>query len=69
MAFREISSLRIHGGGAAGFTTYQFEKAMQTAQKAMERRNIPLTELDKEIYKIVFESTAKERVWEKISNS
>jgi UDP-N-acetylglucosamine diphosphorylase/glucosamine-1-phosphate N-acetyltransferase len=56
-------------GGAAGFTTYQFEKAMHTAQKAMERRNIPLTELDKEIYKIVFESTAKERVWEKISNS
>jgi UDP-N-acetylglucosamine diphosphorylase/glucosamine-1-phosphate N-acetyltransferase len=56
-------------GGAAGFTTYQFEKAMHTAQKAMERRDIPLTELDKEIYKIVFESTAKERVWEKISNS
>lgn len=56
-------------GGAAGFTTYQFEKAMQTAQKAMERRNIPLTELDKEIYKIVFESTAKERVWEKIANA
>ena len=56
-------------GGAAGFTTYQFEKAIHTAQKAMERRGIPLTELDKEIYKIVFESTAKERVWEKISNS
>jgi UDP-N-acetylglucosamine diphosphorylase/glucosamine-1-phosphate N-acetyltransferase len=56
-------------GGAAGFTTYQFEKAMHTAQKAMERRDIPLTELDKEIYKIVFESTAKERVWEKISNA
>jgi hypothetical protein len=35
----------------------------------MERRGIPLTELDKEIYKIVFESTAKERVWEKISNA
>jgi UDP-N-acetylglucosamine diphosphorylase/glucosamine-1-phosphate N-acetyltransferase len=56
-------------GGAAGFTTYQFEKAIHTAQKAMERRGIPLTELDKEIYKIVFESTAKERVWEKISNA
>lgn len=52
-------------GGAAGFTTYQFEKAMHTAQKAMERRNIPLTELDREIYKFIFEATSKERVWEK----
>jgi hypothetical protein len=52
-------------GGAAGFTTYQFEKAMQTAFKAMERRNIELTEVDKDIYKTVFEQTASERVWER----
>ena len=55
-------------GGAAGFTTYQFEKAMHTAQKAMERRNIPLTELDREIYKFIFEATSKERVWEKLGS-
>jgi UDP-N-acetylglucosamine diphosphorylase/glucosamine-1-phosphate N-acetyltransferase len=52
-------------GGAAGFTTYQFAKAMDTAKKAMSRRNIPLTEIDLEIYKTVFEATSKERVWEK----
>lgn len=52
-------------GGAAGFTTYQFEKAMHTAFKAMERRGIALTDDDKEIYKTVFEATAKERIWEK----
>ena len=55
-------------GGAAGFTTYQFEKAMHTAMKAMERRNMPLTEVDKEIYRNIFEMTAGERVWEKKSN-
>ncbi|MFM7487962.1 MAG: GlmU family protein, partial [Cytophagales bacterium] len=47
-------------GGAAGFTTYQFEKAMRTAMKAMERRNVLLTEVDKEIYQKVFEMTAGE---------
>lgn len=52
-------------GGAAGFSTYQFEKAMITAAKAMERRGISLTEIDREIYKEVFEQCAKERVWEK----
>jgi UDP-N-acetylglucosamine diphosphorylase/glucosamine-1-phosphate N-acetyltransferase len=52
-------------GGASGFSTYQFEKAMATASKAMERRGLALTEVDKEIYKIIFEMSARERVWEK----
>jgi UDP-N-acetylglucosamine diphosphorylase/glucosamine-1-phosphate N-acetyltransferase len=52
-------------GGAAGFSTYQFEKAMFTAAKAMERRGLSLSEIDREIYKTVFEMCAKERVWEK----
>jgi UDP-N-acetylglucosamine diphosphorylase/glucosamine-1-phosphate N-acetyltransferase len=56
-------------GGAAGFSTYQFQKAMDTAAKAMERRGIPLTDIDKEIYKTVFEMCAKERVWEKKTNN
>lgn len=52
-------------GGAAGFSTFQLEKAMQTAAKAMGRRNITLSANDKEIYSAVFELTAKFRVWEK----
>jgi len=52
-------------GGAAGFSTFQFEKAMQTAAKAMERRNISLTESEKEIYSAIFDLTAKFRVWDK----
>jgi UDP-N-acetylglucosamine diphosphorylase/glucosamine-1-phosphate N-acetyltransferase len=54
-------------GGAAGFSTYQFEKAMLTAAKAMERRGILLTDIDREIYKKVFDLCAKERVWEKVN--
>jgi UDP-N-acetylglucosamine diphosphorylase/glucosamine-1-phosphate N-acetyltransferase len=52
-------------GGAAGFSTYHFEKAMTTASKAMERRGLSLTTIDKEIYKTVFDICAKERGWEK----
>jgi UDP-N-acetylglucosamine diphosphorylase/glucosamine-1-phosphate N-acetyltransferase len=52
-------------GGAAGFTTYQFNKAMDTASKAMERRSLPLTEADKEIMMHLFNESAHYRVWEK----
>jgi UDP-N-acetylglucosamine diphosphorylase/glucosamine-1-phosphate N-acetyltransferase len=52
-------------GGASGFGTYQFEKAMITAAKAMERRGLALTDIDKEIYKTVFEMCSRERVWDK----
>lgn len=54
-------------GGAAGFTTYQFNKAMETAEKAMERRSLPLTDLDKEIMIHIFNESAQYRVWEKKS--
>ena len=54
-------------GGAAGFTTYQFNKAMETAEKAMERRSLPLTDLDKEIMIHLFNESAQYRVWEKKS--
>jgi UDP-N-acetylglucosamine diphosphorylase/glucosamine-1-phosphate N-acetyltransferase len=52
-------------GGASGFSTYQFEKAMLTAAKAMERRGLQLSNIDREIYKTVFETCVSERVWEK----
>ena len=54
-------------GGAAGFTTYQLNKALDTAAKAMERRNIVLSEVEKAILKKVFEDSAQYRVWEKKS--
>lgn len=54
-------------GGAAGFTTFQLDKAYETASRAMARRAQSLTESDKTILKTIFESTASERVWEKKS--
>jgi UDP-N-acetylglucosamine diphosphorylase/glucosamine-1-phosphate N-acetyltransferase len=45
-------------GGASGFTTYQLKKACDTAEKAMERRNVKLDEIEKEILANVFELTA-----------
>lgn len=51
-------------GGAAGFTTYTLNKAFETAERVMERRNEPLTELDKNILKYIFELSAPFRVWE-----
>src|SRR5258708_25642408 len=46
-------------GGAAGFVTYQFEKAIATAQRVMARRTISLSEVDREILKNVFDQTVK----------
>jgi UDP-N-acetylglucosamine diphosphorylase/glucosamine-1-phosphate N-acetyltransferase len=51
-------------GGAAGFTTFQLNKAMETAAKAMERRSLPLTETDKEILLHIYNESAQYRVWE-----
>jgi UDP-N-acetylglucosamine diphosphorylase/glucosamine-1-phosphate N-acetyltransferase len=52
-------------GGASGFSTYQTKKAFETAEKVMERRNIKLDEIDKDILTIIFELTAGYRVWDK----
>lgn len=54
-------------GGAAGFTTHQLSKALDTATKAMARRNVSLTDADKDILKKLFEDSAQYRVWEKKS--
>ena len=51
-------------GGAQGFTTYAFEKAMETAEKVMDRRGIELTEVDRNIMRYVFELSSDHRVWE-----
>ncbi len=46
-------------GGAAGFITYKFEKAMETAERMMSRRNIKLTEVDLKILKEIFDQEVK----------
>lgn len=52
-------------GGAAGFSTFMFNKAMETARKAMERRGIALSEIDREILASIYSLSAQYRVWEK----
>ncbi len=52
-------------GGAAGFTTFQLNKAFETAQKVMERRGVCLTPMEQNILTEVFNMTAAYRVWEK----
>ena len=51
-------------GGHSGFITYHVDKALQTADIVMKRRNTDLTELDEKILKYVFFETAKYRSWE-----
>lgn len=51
-------------GGASGFATFQLNKALETATKAMERRNLLVDESDKEILKHIFEQSSKHRAWE-----
>jgi len=48
-------------GGASGFTTYSMEKALDTAKRVMERRDISLTEKDIEIFKHIFEESKQYR--------
>jgi UDP-N-acetylglucosamine diphosphorylase/glucosamine-1-phosphate N-acetyltransferase len=52
-------------GGAAGFSTFQFSKAMETARKVMERRSITLSEIDLDILSAIYAQSAIYRVWEK----
>ena len=52
-------------GGARGFITYEFQKAVDTIKKAMGRRNIDMKEEEIEILKHVFDNTSEIRNWEK----
>lgn len=53
------------GGPEAGFRTYNFAEACETAQRVLQRRNQTLTDLDKAILQHVYEQTAPWRTWEK----
>ncbi len=53
------------GGPEAGFRTYAFAEACETAQRVLQRRNQTLSEIDKAILYHVYDQTAKLRTWEK----
>ncbi|MCE2740968.1 MAG: GlmU family protein [Sphingobacteriales bacterium] len=52
-------------GGAHGFETFVLNKFYKTAEAVCKRRNIALTEVDKEILKHVYEQSKTYRFWEK----
>lgn len=52
-------------GGAAGFSTFQLNKMLETAEKVLGRRSKVLEEVDKNILRHLFETTANNRIWEK----
>ncbi|WP_226390094.1 GlmU family protein [Penaeicola halotolerans] len=52
-------------GGAAGFTTFTLNKFYEVAEKAMERRQVQLTEVDKVLFSEVFDLTKSYRIWDK----
>lgn len=51
-------------GGPGGFTTYKFEKAVETARRVMGRRDVELTDAYQEMMKIIFNLTKEERKFE-----
>jgi UDP-N-acetylglucosamine diphosphorylase/glucosamine-1-phosphate N-acetyltransferase len=52
-------------GGASGFSTFLIDKALDTAQKVMQRRNRELDEVDKDILRSIYSKSASYRQWEK----
>lgn len=48
-------------GSAAGMTEYQLSKAIETATKVFERRNLPFTDDDTEIFSHIFSVTQEQR--------
>jgi UDP-N-acetylglucosamine diphosphorylase/glucosamine-1-phosphate N-acetyltransferase len=50
-------------GGAAGMDDYKLEKAFETMEEVMRRRDVELTETDRDIYRHIFDVTAKYRRW------
>jgi hypothetical protein len=50
-------------GGAQGFTIYGLDKALEVAEKVMERRNKILDDKEKKILNYIFEKTSKYRIY------
>lgn len=52
-------------GGAQSLETFRFNKFCETAQKVMERRGLPLDDLEKSILEAIYNETSTQRSWEK----
>ncbi len=52
-------------GGPMGFGTHNYKKFEETAAKVMERRGLQFDEVEKKIYRRVFELTRAYRIWDK----
>ena len=52
-------------GGSGGMTTYRLDKALDTAYRAMGRRNVMMDQTERAILERVFEMTSFGRTWEK----
>ncbi len=52
-------------GGAAGFSTFQFQKFEETAKAVMGRRKVDWTVDEKEILQHIFDLSKTYRIWEK----
>jgi len=52
-------------GGSGGFSTYKIDKALETAERAMARRNVVLDKVEQDILITVYQMTAVTRAWEK----
>jgi len=52
-------------GGASGFSTFQFRKFEEVADKVMERRGLSFDETEKSILQKVYELTKAYRIWDK----
>lgn len=48
-------------GGSSGSTEYDIEKALQTAERVLSRRSLPLTDADKQMLTHIFKMTQPDR--------
>jgi hypothetical protein len=58
-------SKKIHSfiplGSSEASTNYQLEKAMETAAKVMQRRNVDFTDADQQIFTAIYQQTENYR--------
>ncbi len=52
-------------GGPGGIETYPFNKAMDTAERVLARRNMTVSQTDRDIMKYIFDFSARYRSWER----
>lgn len=48
-------------GGSEALTTYDLDRSIEVAERVMQRRNVKLTDVDKELFRTVFKLTVVER--------